>query len=143
MVENGVYAVEWAPVHAASPLLLDNNNQPQPAYFGLKLLHPVAHVGDTFVPATTPLDRLSVHAVKRRDGGLGLMFINKDPVQSISVTVTVDGYNFATKGTRYDWGKPGSDAGTSIAEGPVDGLGATFTVLVPRYSITALVIPKS
>jgi len=143
MVENGVYAVEWAPVHAASPLLLDNNNQPQPAYFGLKLLHQVAHVGDTFVPATTPLDRLSVHAVKRRDGGLGLMFINKDPVQSISVTVTVDGYNFATKGTRYDWGKPGSDAGTSIAEGPVDGLGATFTVLVPRYSITALVIPKS
>jgi hypothetical protein len=143
MVENGVYAVEWAPVHAPSPLLLDNNNQPQPAYFGLQILHKVAHVGDTFVPATTPLDRLSVHAVKRRDGGLGLMFINKDPVQSISVTVTVDGYNFATKGTRYDWGKPGSDAGTSITEAPVDGLGGTFTVLVPRYSITALVIPKS
>jgi hypothetical protein len=143
LVENGVYAVEWAPVHAASPLLLDNNNQPQPAYFGLKLLHQVAHVGDTFVPATTPLDRLSVHAVKRRDGGLGLMFINKDPVQSISVTVTVDGYNFAAKGTRYDWGKPGSDAGTSITEAPVDGLGGTFTVSVPRYSITALVIPKS
>jgi hypothetical protein len=143
MVENGVYAVEWAPVHAPSPLLLDNNNQPQPAYFGLQILHKVAHVGDTFVPATTPLDRLSVHAVKRRDGGLGLMFINKDPVQSISVTVTVDGYNFAAKGTRYDWGKPGSDAGTSITEAPVDGLGGTFTVLVPRYSITALVIPKS
>jgi hypothetical protein len=143
MVENGVLAVEWAPVHAASPLLLDNNNQPQPAYFGLKLLHKVAHVGDAFVPATTPSDRLSVHAVKRRDGGLGLMFINKDPVQSITATVTVDGYNFATKGTRYDWGKPGSDAGTSITEAPVDGLGATFTVVVPRYSITALVIPKS
>ncbi len=143
MVENGVYAVEWAPIHAASPLLLDNNNQPQPAYFGLKLLHQVAHVGDTFVAASTPLDRLSVHAVKRRDGGLGLMFINKDPVQSISVSVTVDGYSFATKGTRYDWGKPGSDAGTSITEAPVDGLGGTFTVVVPRYSITALVIPKS
>ncbi len=143
MVENGVYAVEWAPVHAASPLLLDNNDQPQPAYFGLKLLHQVAHVGDTFVVASTPLDRLSVHAVKRRDGGLGLMFINKDPVQSIAATVTVDGYSFAAKGTRYDWGKPGSDAGTNITEAPVDGLGGTFTVVVPRYSITALVIPKS
>lgn len=142
MVENGVYAVEWAPIHALSPLLLDNNNQPQPAYFGLKLLHQVAHVGDTFVAASTPLDRLSVHAVKRRDGGLGLMFINKDSVQSITATVTVDGYSFATKGTRYDWGKPGSDAGTSITEAPVDGLGGTFTVVVPRYSITGLVIPK-
>jgi hypothetical protein len=143
MVENGVYAVEWAPVHAASPLLLDNNNQPRPAYFGLKLLHQLAHVGDTFVTASTPLDRLSVHAVKRRDGGLGLMFINKDPIQSITATVTVDGYNFAAKGTRYDWGKPGSEAGTGIAEAPLDGLGGTFTVVVPRYSITALVIPKS
>jgi hypothetical protein len=143
MVENGVYAVEWAPVHAASPLLLDKDNQPQPAYFGLKLFHQMAHVGDTFVSASTPMDKLSVHAVKRRDGGLGLMLINKDPVQSITATVTVDGYSFAAKGTRYDWGKPGSDAGTSITESPVDGLGGTFTVVVPRYSIAALVIPKS
>jgi hypothetical protein len=30
-----------------------------------------------------------------------------------------------------------------ITEAPIDGLGATFTVVVPRYSITALVIPKS
>jgi hypothetical protein len=142
LVENGVYAVEWAPIHALSPLLFDNNNQPQPAYFGLKLLHQVARVGDTFVPATTPLDRLSVHAVKRRDGGLGLMFINKDPVQSIAATVTVDGYNFATKGTRYEWGKVTLEAGKGITEAPIDGLGGTFTVVVPRYSITALVIPK-
>jgi len=142
MVENGVYAVEWAPVHAASPLLLDNNNQPQPAYFGLKLFHLVATPGDTFVAASTPMALLSVHAVKRRNGGLGLLLINKDPNQSIAATVTVDGYNFATKGTRYDWGKPGSDAGTNITEAPVDGLGGTFTVVVPRYSIVAIVVPK-
>ena len=135
--------MEWAPIHALSPLLLDNNNQPQPAYFGLKLLHQVARVGDTFVPASTPMDRLSVHAVKRRDGGLGLMFINKDPIQSITATVTVDGYNYAAKGTRYEWGKTTLESGKGITEAPIDGLGGTFTVVVPRYSITALVIPKS
>jgi hypothetical protein len=143
LVEDGVYAVEWAPIHALSPLLFDNNNQPQPAYFGLKVLHQVARVGDTFVAASTPIDRLSVHAVKRRDGGLGLMFINKDPVQSIAATVTIDGYNYATKGTRYEWGKATLEAGKGITEAPIDGLGGTFTVVVPRYSITALVIPKS
>jgi hypothetical protein len=70
------------------------------------------------------------------------MFINKDPVQSIAATVTVDGYNFATKGTRYEWGKVTLEAGKGITEAPIDGLGGTFTVVVPRYSITALVIPK-
>jgi len=143
LVEDGVYAVEWAPIHALSPLLFDSNNQPQPAYFGLKVLHQVARVGDTFIAASTPMDRLGVHAVKRRDGGLGLIFINKDPVQSIAATVTVDGYNYATKGTRYEWGKVTLETGKDITQAPIDGLGGTFTVVVPRYSITALVIPKS
>ena len=143
LVENGVYAVEWAPIHALSPFLFDYNNQPQPAYFGLKLLHQVARVGDTFVAASTPNDRLSVHAVKRRDGGLGVIFVNKDPVQSITATVTVDGYNYAPKGTRYEWGKVTLEAGKGITETPMDGLGGTFTIVVPRHSITAVVIPKS
>ncbi|MGA2744876.1 MAG: hypothetical protein ABSE44_09320 [Candidatus Sulfotelmatobacter sp.] len=143
LVENGVYAVEWAPIHALSPFLFDYNNQPQPAYFGLKLLHQVARVGDTFVAASTPNDRLSVHAVKRRDGGLGVIFINKDPVQSITATVTVDGYNYAAKGTRYEWGKVTLEVGKGITETPMDGLGGTFSIVVPRHSITALVIPKS
>jgi hypothetical protein len=89
------------------------------------------------------MDMLAVHAVKKRDGGLGLLFVNRDPSQSITATVTVDGYNFATKGTRYDWGKPGSDPGKEITETPVENLGGTFTVVVPRYSIAAIVVPKA
>jgi hypothetical protein len=143
LIERGAYAVQWSPIHAASPTFLDNGDQPQPAYYGIKLLHQVARVGDTFVAASSPNDVVSVHAVKRRDGGLGLVIINKDLNQPISVTVTVDGYNYAAKGTRYDWGKPGSDPGKSIAEAPIENLGGTFTVVVPRYAITAIVIPKA
>jgi hypothetical protein len=143
LVEHGVYTVQWAPIHAVSPTLLDNDNKPQPAYFGLKLFHQVARPGDVFVAASSPMDLLSVHAVKRRDGGLGLMFINKDPNQSITATVTVDGYNYSTKGTRYEWGKLTLEAGKGITETPIENLGGTFTVVVPRYSITAIVVPKS
>lgn len=143
LIENGVYAVEWSPVHAASPTLLDNDNKPQPPYFGLKVLHQVAKPGDVFVSASSSHELLSVHAVKRRDGGLGLMFINKDPNQNITATVTVDGYNYAAKGTRYEYGKQTIEAGKTIVESPIEGLGGTFTVVVPRYSITAIVIPKS
>jgi hypothetical protein len=143
LVERGVYTVQWAPIHAPSPTLLSNDNEPQPAYYGLKLFHTMASTpGDTFVAASTPMELLSVHAVKRRDGGLGLMLINKDQNQSITATVTVDGYNFASKGTRYEWGKATLEAGKSITETPVDGLGGTFSVVVPRYSIVVIVVPK-
>jgi hypothetical protein len=88
------------------------------------------------------MDTLTVHALKRRDGGLSILLINKDLTRSTSVTVSVSGYNYATKGTRYDYGKTTIEAGKDITESPIDNLGPSFTVEVPRYSITAIVIPK-
>ena len=75
------------------------------------------------------------------NGGLGVLLINKDPLQSNRVTVSVDGYNYSTKGTRYDWGQASMDANKSIEQAPVENLGANFTIEVPRQGITALVIP--
>jgi hypothetical protein len=125
-----------------SPILLDNKNQPQPAYYGIKLIHQVALPGDTFVTANSQTETLKVHAVKRRDGGLGILLINDDLQRSAVTTVSVNGYSYAAKGTRYDYGKVTIDAGKTITEAPIDGLGGTFTVEVPRYGITAIVIPK-
>jgi len=143
LLETGAYTVMWSPIHRLSPSFLDDKNKPQPAYYGIKLLHTVAGVGDTFVTATSPMDTLAVHAVKRRDGGLGLLFINKDLIRSVAVTVSVNGYNYATTGTRYDYGKLTIEAGKDITEAPVTNLGPTFTVDVPRYGVTAVVIPKA
>jgi len=143
LLETGAYTVVWSPIHALSPILLDNKNQPQPAYYGIKLIHQVALPGDTFVTANSQLDTLKVHAVKRRDGGLGLLLINDDLQRSAIATVSVNGFSYATKGTRYDYGKLTIDAGKTITEAPIDGLGPTFTVEVPRYTVTAIVIPKA
>jgi len=142
LLETGAYTVVWAPIHALSPSFLDNKNQPQPAYYGIKMIHEVARVGDVFVGSSSDSETLAVHAVKKRDGGFGLLLINKDLMRSVTVTVTVKDYNFANKGTRYDYGKPTIDAGKTIVEAPIDNLGPTFTVEVPRYSVTAIVIPK-
>ena len=148
LLEQGAYTVVWAPihapVHATSPSFLDSADQPEPAYYGIKMLHQVALPGDTFIGATSSgSDTLVAHAVKRRDGGLGLMLINKDAGRSVTATVSISGYSYATKGTRYDYGRLTMDAGKTITEAPIDGLGATFTVEVPRYGITAIVIPKA
>ena len=151
LLESGAFTVVWSPVHgpdgASSPSFLDSKNVPQPAYYGLKLLHQIVKPGDVFVKATvdtaiTP-QTIAVHAVKRRDGGLGVLLINKDPSRNASITVTVPGYYFANKGTRYDWGKLGPDAGKEITETPIENLGGKFTVEVPRYSMAAIVIPRA
>ena len=143
LIEKGAYTVEWEPLHALSPSFLDDKNQPQPAYYGIKLLHQIAQVGDTFVEASSPSPTLMVHALKRRNGGFGLLLINEDTMRTVSVTVTVSGYSYATKGTRYDYGKSTIEAGKGITEEPIENLGPTFTVDVPRYSMTAISIPKA
>ena len=142
LLEMGAYTVVWAPIHALSPSFLDNKNQPQPAYYGIKLIHTIALPGDTFVNATSGLDTLAVHAVKRRDGGLGLLLINKNLAQSAVVTVSVNSWSYASKGTRYDYGKQTIEDGKAITQSPIDNLGPTFTVEVPRYGVTAIVVPK-
>lgn len=143
LLEFGAYTVVWSPIHAPSPSFLDAKDQPQPAYYGIKLIHQIAAPGDAFVGATSSLDTLAVHAVKRRDGGLALLLINKDLARSAIATVSVNGYNYATKGTRYDYGKLTVEAGKTITEAPIDHLGPTFTVEVPRYGVTAIIIPKA
>ncbi len=44
---------------------------------------------------------------------------------------------------RYDYGELAIEAGKTITETPVENLGPTFTVEVPRYGITAIVVPKA
>jgi alpha-L-arabinofuranosidase len=141
LLETGVFTAMWTPMH--SVLLLDDSNHPKPAYYGIKMLHEVTGQGDVFVTASSSVDAVAVHAVKRTDGGLGLLFVDKELAQSAKVTVTVNGYNYATKGTRYDWNQSNFDAGKGITEAPIDGLSATFTVDMPASGITAIVIPKA
>lgn len=143
LLGTGAYTVIWSPIHGESPVFLSNKNQPQPAYYGIKLFHTAANPGDAFIPASSGMETLTSYAFKRRDGGLSLLLINKDLTRSTSVTVSVNGYNFATKGTRYDYGNANAEGGKDITESPIDNLGPTFTVDVPRFTVTVVVIPKA
>ena len=141
LIEAGAYSVVWSPMH--SPHFLDDD-APKPAYNGLKLLHLIApKAGDSFVAAESQLPTLAVHAVKRADGGLGLLFINKDFQQSVTVKVSIAGFNVGTKGTRYDYGPESVKNNAGIAEAPMDNLGTSFTIQIPLYSMSAVVIPKA
>lgn len=143
LVENGVYAAMWSPEHSAF-FLDDKTNAPGPAYYGISLVHKAANVGDTFVTVNNPQpNAVGIHAVKRRDGGLGLLLVAKDLQQGAKVTFTIPGYSYASKGTRYEWGQAQMSANKGIAESTVDGLSGTLTLEVPASGIVALVIPKN
>ena len=143
LIEAGAYTVVWSPAHSVH-FLDSDNNAPKPAYYGLRLLHLIApKAGDSFVTATSQLPTLAVHAVKRADGGLGLLFINKDLQQSVTVKVSIAGFNVGTKGTRYDYGQESVKNNAGVAESPIDNLGSSFTIQIPLYSMSAVVIPKA
>ena len=126
-----------------SPTYLSEEDKPQPAYYAIKLLHTAAEPGDAFVTTTSPLEFFDSYAVKRHDGGLALIFVNKVYDRSVTATVNVAGYSYAKSGAKYDWGKAESDAGKGITESKIDNLGGSFNVEVPRFGVTVVVIPKA
>ena len=145
LLESGVYTVIWSPIHgpkgASNPTLMDSQGKLGSAYEGFRLLHTAASVGDTYVQASSKLETLAVHAVKRRDGGMALVFINKNLEHAITTSVSIIGYNFASKGVRYDWNKETVSAGKGTIQAPIENLGTNFTIDVPRYGITVVVVP--
>jgi hypothetical protein len=141
LVEDGAANIDWAELHKNG--FLNDENRPGPVYFATQLIRQMANLNDKIVTAASSNALLAVHASLRNDGGVGIMFINKDAKNNATVKVTVSGVNLAAKGNRFDFGKSNPASEYAVAGVPADGLGNIFTVTVPSYTITDLVIPKA
>jgi hypothetical protein len=84
--------------------------------------------------------------VVRQDGNLGILLINESINSSQTANVTVSNANLNTTGTIYQFG---ANNWTSINEVPatgpgsnsISGVGSTFSVTLPAYTMDVLVIP--
>ena len=100
-------------------------------------------------PASTPSAILAVpHGVNRTDGKVGVVLINDDQSNTTSVSVSVSNATLSTSGTEYNFGNANFSSGSwtansGISESSISGVGNNFTVTVPAYSATAIVIPTS
>jgi len=144
-IENGIVNVDYQILHA--DILLDNQT-PGHAYYGAQMAHLLAGVGDTFLPATSANSELRVHATTRQDGNTGVMLVNLNPLLAIAATVNLNGRNLASSGIWWQFGltnylgandAPSYPASSNL----VTGLGNTFTVLVPPYTIVNVLIPPA
>jgi hypothetical protein len=93
-----------------------------------------AHPGDQFVRAGTDQPLVSAHAVRRPNGDLAVLLVNKDPDNAYPVTIGYAGYAPAAGApTVYSYTN-GATAVTSAQTGS-----ATSQTL-PPYSLTTLVL---
>jgi len=143
LIETGAENVSWSEMHGTSMLSSDGKSFGS-AFMGLEMLHIVAHnPGDAFVNATSSDPLLAVHATHRRDGVVGLMFVNDNLNSPVTVTVTIDGGAVGSKGRRLDYGAEQQKSGAPIAQSEITGLGVKFTITVPAYTITDILIPPA
>jgi hypothetical protein len=146
--EAGAFTVEWLELH--SGFLSDTKevplDTPAEAYYGMQMASTAARPGDLLVEALSSTPMLAAHAVKRKDGGVVIVLINKHPNQPYVVDVTIPDAKLAVSGTRYDFGRANFTMNSTWpASGPteskIDGLGNSFSVTVQATSETVLLIP--
>jgi hypothetical protein len=147
-IENGIWNVDYQELHngflAADTPGVANNSLLGPAN-GAKMGRLLANVGDTFLKTTSAQSELHVHATTRRDGNTGIMFINTDPNISISAAVSISGPTLANSGTWYQFGLTnfvGANVYPSypVSTNTVSGLGNSFTVSIPPYTMVDLLL---
>jgi hypothetical protein len=142
-LENGISNVEYQELHNG---FLDNSNAPLGPWYGALFSSTVARVGDSFVSASSTNALLRVHAINRSDNQVGVVLINDDPNNSTTATVNITGATLKTSGTRFDFGNAnytnGSKyANSSIQQSSISNVGSNFTVTVPAYTASAILIP--
>jgi hypothetical protein len=147
-IENGVINVDYQELDAG--FLANNNpgvanNTPLGPAYGAKMSRLLADVGDTMLNVTSAQSLLHVHATARQDGKTGVMLINTDPNNPIPVAINISGPTLASSGTRYQFGLTnfiGNNIYPSypISTNTVSGLGNSFTVSVPPYTMVDLLL---
>ncbi|MFD5315299.1 cellulose-binding protein [Streptomyces sp. NPDC127098] len=107
-------------------------NTPFPPYHGVRMITRLGSPGDTLVRATGSTALVSAHAVRRADGGLSVMLINKDPRNEATVDLSYRGFTPSpATPTVYSYLKNATSIGSTTA-------GSATRQTVPAYSIVVV-----
>ncbi len=105
---------------------------PFPPYYGAAMVGRLGSAGDRLVSASSSTSLVSAHAVKRANGDVSVMLINKDPNNDATVSLSYSGYTPAPGApTVYRYLKNGSSIASTSA-------GTATSQTVPAYSIVVV-----
>jgi len=117
-----------------------------PTYYTAKLMKNFAQAGDTVITAASDYSLLSTYAVRRLNGSLTILTINKDPVNTLTGQVVVAGFAPASGATVYSYGIPQDNSAETgigspdIAQTNFSVTGTNFGYHFPPYSATVLAL---
>ncbi len=139
LMEMGAANIDWLELHANS--FLGDKNVQGPAYYGIQMVHLLANINDQLVEAKSNAPLLTAHAARRADGSLAVMLINKSPKDTSTVKLQIAGAKRGAEGLRFDWGQNSPTDKYPVTREPVTDIGNSFSVVVPPYTITNIVLP--
>ncbi|MET9909358.1 cellulose-binding protein [Streptomyces sp. NPDC006476] len=107
-------------------------NTPFPPYYGVQMITKLGAPGDRLVRTASSTSSVSAHAVRRANGDVSVLLINKDPVNDATVTLSYGGFipSSATP-TVYSYRKNAMSIGSATT-------GSATRQTVPAYSIVVL-----
>jgi len=118
--------------------------QRYPTFYIAKLLSKFTRGGDTVVKVTSNYALVSAYAVKRTNGTLSLLIINKSPTNTFNPNISISGYSPSPTATVYSYGVPQDEAARTgsgspdIAQTTIANIGSSFSLQVAPYSVTVL-----
>jgi hypothetical protein len=117
-----------------------------PTYYVAKLLTHFARGGDTVVSASSDYQLLTAYAVKRTNGTLTLLVINKSACSNLTANFNLAGYAPTTNATVYSYGIPQDEAARTgigsmdVAQTNITGVQGTFSATFAPFSASVLVL---
>jgi hypothetical protein len=138
-LQTGIVNIDWLELH--NETYLDENENPDPAYYGLELAHLLAGVGDKLVSANSSTGTVLSWATLKANGQKGILLVNANPTTSAVVQVTVAGSALGATATQYSYGVATTQTSTALSGSAFTVSGNTFNVTVPAYTGVELNIP--
>ncbi len=138
-LQTGIVNIDWLELH--NETYLDENENPDPAYYGLELAHLLAGVGDQLVSANSSTGTVLSWATLKANGQKGILLVNANPTTSAVVQVTVAGSALGATATQYSYGVATTQTSTALSGSAFTVSGNTFNVTVPAYTGIELNIP--
>jgi hypothetical protein len=115
-----------------------------PPYYTAKLMQNFVQAGDTMITAASDYSLLSTYAVRRQNGSLTILTINKDPVNTLTGQVVVASFTPASGVAVCSYGIPQDNAvetgigSPDITQTNFSVAGTNFSYAFPPFSATVL-----
>ena len=104
-----------------------------PPYYAARLMQNFVQPGDTVISAISDYMLLATYAVRRQDGSMTILTINKDPTHTFTGRLALNGFTPASSGTIYSYGIPQDNAAEfgvgspDVAQTNLSGAGTNFS----------------